>query len=72
MNRKYTVEEYLKLIDYAKAKIPDISFTSDIIVGFPGETFDDYLLTEKLIRYVEYDSLYTFIFSPRKGTRPKK
>ena len=68
MNRRYTVADYLKKIEYAKNKIPDISFTSDIIVGFPGEMYEDFLGTKELIKAVEYDSLYTFIFSKRKGT----
>ena len=69
MNRKYTVSQYLKIIDYAKNKIPNISFTSDIIVGFPGETYSDFKETLKLVEQVEYSSLFMFIFSPRKGTK---
>ena len=69
MNRGYTREKYLELIDYAKKKIPDLSLTSDIIVGFPGETYEEFLDTVDLVRKVGYTSLYTFIFSPRKGTR---
>lgn len=68
MNRHYTSEKYLSLIDYAKKKIPDVALTSDIIVGFPGETEDDFLATLDLISKVEYNGLYTFIYSPRKGT----
>lgn len=68
MNRHYTSEKYFSLIDYAKKKIPDIALTSDIIVGFPGETEDDFLATLDLISKVEYNGLYTFIYSPRKGT----
>ena len=68
MNRHYTSEKYLSLIDYAKKKIPDVALTSDIIVGFPGETEEDFLATLDLIRKVEYNGLYTFIYSPRKGT----
>ena len=69
MNRRYTRESYLSLIEYAKQKIPNVSFTSDIIVGFPGETYEEFLQTVSLIEQVGYDSLYTFIFSPRKGTK---
>lgn len=69
MNRRYTVEQYLELIDYAKAKLPGVTFTSDIIVGFPGESYEDFQKTLELIRRVEYVSLFTFIYSPRKGTR---
>lgn len=66
--RHTTSEKYLSLIDYAKKKIPDVALTSDIIVGFPGETEEDFLATLDLIRKVEYNGLYTFIYSPRKGT----
>lgn len=68
MNRHYTAEKYLSLIKYAKARIPGVAITSDIIVGFPGETEEDFLATLDLIRKVEYNGLYTFIYSPRKGT----
>lgn len=50
MNRRYNVEKYLSIIDYAKSKIPDVSLTSDIIVGFPGETYEDFKQTLELIR----------------------
>ena len=69
MNRGYTREHYLELIDYAKRRIPDVALTSDIIVGFPGETYEDFQETLSLIREVRYDSLFTFIYSPRKGTK---
>ena len=68
MNRKYTREKYLDLIRYAKEKIEDVSLTSDVIVGFPGETYEQFLDTLSLIREVEFTSLFTFIFSPREGT----
>lgn len=69
MNRRYTREKYLELIKYAKEKMPDLSITSDIIVGFPGETYDEFLETLSLIEEVEYTSLFTFIYSKRKGTK---
>lgn len=69
MNRSYTREHYLELINYAKERIPDVALTSDIIVGFPGETYEDFQDTLSLIREVKYDSLFTFIYSPRKGTK---
>ncbi len=69
MNRGYTAEKYKKLVDYAKSVMPDISFTSDIIVGFPGETYEEFKDTLSLIEYVKFTSLYTFIFSPREGTK---
>ena len=68
MNRRYTREKYLEIIRYAKERIPDLSLTSDIIVGFPGETYEDFKETLSLIREVEFTSLFTFIYSKRKGT----
>ena len=68
MNRHYDRDTYLSLIDYAKAKMPDLALTSDIIVGFPGETYDEFCDTLSLIKEVEYNSLFTFIYSPRPGT----
>ncbi len=68
MNRHYTREQYLELVRYARSVIPEISFTSDVIVGFPGETREDFEETLSLIRQVGFTSLFTFIFSPRKGT----
>lgn len=68
MNRRYTREKYLEIIKYAKERIPDLSLTSDIIVGFPGETYEDFQQTLDLIREVEFTSLFTFIYSRRKGT----
>lgn len=72
MNRRYNTESYLKLIDRARELMPDIQFTSDIIVGFPGETYEDFKKTIELIKRVEYYSLFTFIFSPRPGTPAAK
>ncbi len=69
MNRHYTREQYLELISYAKKKMPDISITSDIIVGFPTETYEDFCETVSLVKEVEYTSLFTFIYSKRKGTK---
>lgn len=68
MNRKYTREQYLELIEYARKVMPAISLTSDIIVGFPGETYEEFLDTVDLIKTVEFTSLFTFIYSKRKGT----
>ncbi len=69
MNRHYTREQYLDLIKYAKKRMPELSITSDIIVGFPGETYDEFLDTLSLVKEVEYTSLFTFIYSKRKGTK---
>lgn len=72
MNRRYTREAYLELIDYMKKKIPDISLTTDIIVGFPGETEEDFNDTLDILSRVRYDNIYSFIYSPRKGTPAEK
>ena len=69
MNRKYNVSEYLSLIEYAKKKIPDMTFSSDIIVGFPGETEADFEQTMDLVQKVGYTQLFTFIYSKRSGTK---
>ena len=72
MNRGYTREQYLELIKYARKVMPDISITSDIIVGFPGETYEEFRDTVSLIEEVKFTSLFTFIFSLRKGTKAEK
>ena len=72
MNRRYTREQYLELIRYARSVMPDVSFTSDVIVGFPGETYEELQDTLSLIREVEFTNLFTFIYSPREGTRAAK
>lgn len=72
MNRSYTREKYLEIINYAKEKIPNVSLTSDIIVGFPGETYDEFSETISLVKEVGYTSLFTFIYSPREGTPAAK
>ncbi len=69
MNRRYTVEQYLDLIEYARARVPGITFSSDIIVGFPGETEEDFCQTLELIKKVGYMQLFTFIYSKREGTK---
>ena len=68
MNRHYDRETYLKKVAYAKSLMPDLVLTSDVIVGFPGETEEEFEETISLIQQVHYDSLFTFIFSPRTGT----
>lgn len=72
MNRHYDRKKYMEIINYAKEKIDGLSLTSDIIVGFPGETYEDFKETLSLIREVEFTSLFTFIFSPRVGTPAAK
>lgn len=72
MNRHYNVAQYMDLIRYAKEKIPGVTFSSDIIVGFPGETEEDFAATLDLIRKVGYMQLFTFIYSKRTGTPAAK
>ena len=72
MGRRYTKEEYLKLFDQIKEKIPNVAVSTDIIVGFPGETKEDFQDTLDVVNYCQYDNAYTFIFSPRVGTPAAK
>ena len=68
MNRRYTKEQYLTLVDKIRKAMPDISLTTDIIVGFPGETEEDFLDTIDIVEKVKYDQAFTFIYSKRTGT----
>lgn len=68
MNRRYDKEQYLALVEKIRAAVPDISLTTDIIVGFPGETEEDFLETMDVVEKVRYDSAFTFIYSKRTGT----
>ncbi len=72
MNRTYTVEHYLNLIEKAKKIIPGVSFSTDIISGFPTETWEDHLATLEVIKQVRYDGAYMFKYSPREGTKAFK
>ncbi len=72
MNRGYTREQDLEKVNYAKSVMPDLVLTSDIIIGFPGETEEEAMDTVSLIREVRYDALFTFIYSPRPGTPAAK
>lgn len=72
MNRKYTREQYLELVDKIRDAVPDIALSTDIIVGFPGETEEDFEDTLDLVRRVRFESAFTFIYSPRKGTPAEK
>ncbi len=72
MNRKYTIDEYKKLFDQIKSKVKNVSITTDIIVGFPNESDEDFQKTLDIVNYCKYDGAYTFIFSPREGTPAAK
>lgn len=72
MNRKYTKEHYLNLVEKLKKAVPDIAITTDIIVGFPGETEEDFLETIDIVKKVQYDSAFTFLYSVREGTEAAK
>ena len=69
MNRRYTREKYLGEIKMLRSHLPEAEVTTDIIVGFPGETEEDYLQTEALVKEVDFASAFTFVYSPRQGTR---
>lgn len=72
MNRHYNRERYMEIVEKLRATCPDLSISTDIIVGFPGETEEDFQDTLSLVREVEYDSAFTFIYSPRVGTPAAK
>lgn len=69
MNRRYTVEDYMKIINYARCKAPEFSFTTDLIVGFPGEAYEEFCMTKEVIKKVKYDNIYSFVYSKRSGTK---
>lgn len=69
MNRRYTIEKYMEIVDYARSRIPDFSFSTDIIVGFPNETYEDFQCTLDVMRKVKYDNIFSFIYSKRTGTK---
>lgn len=72
MNRNYTVEHYLKTIDMIKSYIPDVNLSTDIIVGFPGETEEDFEMTLDMLKKIQYNTVFGFIYSKRSGTPAEK
>ena len=68
MNRVYTKEQYLELVDKMKSRIPNVAFSTDIIVGFPGETDEEFEDTLDVVRKVNFEQIFMFIYSPREGT----
>lgn len=69
MNRRYTAEQYLDMVDYARKKMPGLSISTDIIVGFPNETYEDFCQTLDVMKRVKYDNIFSFIYSRRSGTK---
>lgn len=69
MNRRYTVEQYMDIVSYARKRMPGLSITTDIIVGFPNETYEDFTQTLDVMRAVKYDNIFSFIYSKRSGTK---
>ncbi len=72
MNRKYTSDDYMKKVEVLRSLMPDVVISTDIIVGFPGETEEDYLRTREMMRAIEFDSAFMFRYSVREGTRAEK
>ena len=72
MGRRYTSKQYKELVDLIRNKIPGVAISTDIIVGFPNETYEQFLDTVKMVEYVKYESAFTFIYSPRNGTPAAK
>ncbi len=69
MNRRYDTKQYLDIINYARSKAPEFSFSTDIIVGFPGETYKEFCETKELVKSIKYDNIYSFVYSRRSGTK---
>ena len=72
MNRKYTVSDYMKIVEYARKKKSDFCISTDLIVGFPGESYEEFCLTKELIKKVGYYNIFSFVYSKRNGTRAAK
>lgn len=72
MNRRYTVEQYKKIVESIKEKVPDATFSTDLLIGFPGETEEDLTMTMNLMKYVRYQDAFTYRYNPREGTASYK
>ena len=72
MGRRYNAKQYKALVDKIRNKIPNVYLSTDIIVGFPNESYEQFLDTVEMVKYAKYDSAFTFIYSPRKGTPASK
>ncbi|MGN0634318.1 MAG: tRNA (N6-isopentenyl adenosine(37)-C2)-methylthiotransferase MiaB [Oscillospiraceae bacterium] len=69
MNRRYTAGDYMKIVDYARSRIEDFSFSTDIIVGFPGESYEEFCQTKEFVKRVKFDNIFSFVYSKRTGTK---
>lgn len=69
MNRRYTAADYMKIVDYARERLSGFSFSTDIIVGFPGESYEEFCQTKEFLKRVKFDNIYSFVYSPRSGTK---
>jgi tRNA-2-methylthio-N6-dimethylallyladenosine synthase len=69
MNRRYTAKDYMEIVQYARGKKPDFSFSTDIIVGFPGESYEEFCMTKEFIKQVKFDNIFSFVYSKRSGTK---
>lgn len=69
MNRRYTTDDYMKIVEYARSRDPHFSFSSDIIVGFPGESYEQFCQTKEFLRKVKFDNIFSYVYSKRSGTK---
>ena len=68
MNRRYNTEKYMEIVNYSRQRVPDFSFSTDIIVGFPGESYEQFCDTKTFIKEVKFDNIFSFVYSKREGT----
>lgn len=69
MNRRYDTEKYIEIVNYTRERVPDFSFSTDIIVGFPGESYEQFCDTKTFLKKIKYDNIYSFVYSKREGTK---